>query len=261
MSEVSELVNLAVGLLTLGAACWALLRFANRPRLYCGIPPSAEELREKGFAKRTAGRPAVAGAFRHKHTVLGQRLRFGRRKETLSRRDIKRCEDPRRCRTLKRRGDGTVGLPVLVVNAGGRAAASYTANIELRDEEYRAGLHIVDVFTEGLEFGLYTSEPERLRAHARDSAQTTTPPPVIEDYVAYMGEGIGRYGDWVFLWGALDAHSYELIHMDVFVAPEISHFYLIYFVDSADSWMRSKLYLQRVEVAPNGELRPPQATA
>lgn len=248
MSDLSDVVNLAVALVTLAGTAWAVLRFANRPRLYCGIPPSIEELRAKGLSRATAGRPAVAGAFRHRHKALAQRLWFGRHKQALSRRDVRRSRKPLRCRTVERGPDGTVGLPILVVNAGGRAASNYTANIQLRDQEYRPGLHLVDLFTEGLQFGLYTSEPERLRSNARTIAQTTTPPGVVEDYVAYMGEGVGRYGDWVFLWGALDAHSYELIHADVFVASEISCFYLIFFLDSADSWIRSKHYFQRVEV-------------
>ena len=260
MTDLNDLVSLAVSLLTIGGALWALMRFANRPRLFCGVPPSLDEASAKGFEARQVGQRAVAGAFRHRRRTLALRLRGGSRKQTLSARDRRRCSDPLRSRVLKRSEQGIVGVPVLVVNAGGRAAVGYTANIELHEDEPRPGLHIVDVFTEGLEFGLYTSEPDRLRDSTRQRAQTTTPMPVVEDYVSYMGEGVGRYGDWVFLWGALDAHSYELIHVDLFVAPEIEHFYLVFFLDSADSWLRSKHYIQRVEIEPSraspGRLAP-----
>ena len=250
MKQINDIAGLAVALLTLAGVLWALVRFANRPRLFCGVPPSTEEARAKGISPKKIGTAAVAGAFRHRHRALARRLWGGRRKRTLSRRDRTRCRDPLRCRSLKRRADGTVGLPILVVNQGGRAAASYTANVAVYDEQYRPGLHLLDLFTEGLEFGLYAAEPERLGCNVRKKAQITTPRPIIEDYVAYMGEGIGRYGDWVFLWGTLDGSSYELIHADLSVAPETDHFYLVFFLDSADSWIRAKQYIQRVNIEP-----------
>ena len=104
------------------------------------------------------------------------------------------------------------------------------------------------MLTEGLSFGLYAAEPHRLGDATRQRCESVTATAVIEDYVSYMGEGIGRYGDWVFLWGALDAYSYELIHVDVAVSPGIDHFYVVFFLDSADGWIRAKHYIQRVEV-------------
>jgi hypothetical protein len=250
LEDLSGVADFAVALATLAGVAWAVVQYGHRPKLFCGVPPSRTEVEAKGFKHRKVGVPALAGAFRHDSRTLARRLRRGRRKRAPSRLDERRCRDPLRCRSVSRPPDGRVGLPIVFVNRGGRAAPNYIADVALYTKHYGPGLHIRDVFTEGLSFGVYAAEPERLTDHARETAESATPRPVVEDYVSYMGEGIGRYGDWVFLWGALSASSYELIHLDLDVAADIDHFYVVYFLDSADAWMRAKHFIQRVDVMP-----------
>ena len=258
---------LATGLALVGGA-WAFVKWLNRPRFVCGVPPSHAERESKGVAPDRLGEFSLDHEFAHRAALFARRFRPGLRRrrvrlvrllarlarregrasEHLSRAERDRLRRHPSSRVLHVR-DGIVTLPVLFVNRGARTAPGYNARVLLyRPEGTR--LHVVDVKSEGLDFYAYVTRPELVEDETRMGGRVPDAA-IVAAYADYLVDVEG-WSDGLWLWGSLAANSYEMVLVRLRVEDERpAPVYLVYAIDSADAWVRSSTFLQAFEIVPD----------
>jgi hypothetical protein len=257
------------GFFAIGASGYGFARWLNRPKLFCGIPPSETERRSKGIAAEKLGRFSLTHEFLHADTLFAKRLRSTPRRlkrlvmvtgrkagfkfdssarelpiEALTERERARLLAHASCREV-RCENGIATLPVVMINRGARCAVDYHARILI----YHPGSHRVhtrSLVSEELDFYIYADKPELVDESMRRAGRTADPA-IVSAYNKYL-VGAERWGDGIWLSGNLAAHTYEMILATIEIDDGATEFYLLYMIDSADAWIRASTYIQACEV-------------
>jgi hypothetical protein len=252
LDVADHVASIVVAITGVIGAGWAVRRWRNRPKFMCGIPPTREDRLHspQRFAPRKLGKASIARAFRHRRRCFAPKLR-GKDRARLPPRYRQRLLASASGRRVSMGDDGLLRLPVMIINAGARAASGLSASVII-DTVGAGPLRLKNVITEALDCHLYASDRDALD----DSARRRAAP--AEIVAAYKELDYATWQDGVWLSGSLDAHTYELVSVIVEPNPDLREFFLIYTINCDDGWCRASTFVQgcRIEIAPATVLPP-----
>lgn len=194
------------------------------------------------------GKPSVMYAFRHRDTYLATRLKCDA--EWLhwdQRADL--LESPS-CRLVSPSDAGCLELPILLSNKGRNAARDYIASVSFHRPCGRP-LRLRKVLTETLRSYAYVAEPARYSANHGSGID----PGIVASYRGYQ-YAAAEDGDTVWLWGELNAHSYEWCVVSLELDAGIEEFYLVFSLTYLGRFLTPPVYIQACRVGTERDYVP-----
>lgn len=230
--------------IAIGGALWGLLKFMNRPRLLCGIPPSTEERRRLQLSDRGLGRPSFAYSFIHRRKYLAKRVDRAKREEMPESLRAKLLSSPS-CRIVQREADGSVRLPVLFINNGNNAAREYIASIAFYIPSATGNIQLCGVETETLETYAYADPVQYTPSSDRNQIVS---PDIKLAYSSYLPQGphVSDH-DALWAWGNLEAHTSEMVLLTMRVSAA-HEFFVVITLDYAGRWLWTPAFIQACRV-------------
>lgn len=261
LANVFSIVGFSVTAITL-VTFWA--RYERRkkgPRFKVGSPPTAREASDKHIAADAVGEWTSVLNFVHSERSLARRVE----KQNLSVEEENKLErelrqEPCRYRRIYVDASGYGELPVIVENCGSRRAPSSYLGIIMRD----SGVQVVGAVSEYMKIStLFVHDPA-----AFDSSQNGAQPvskEIVDRYADYMYPLIEKkYGDIVYLEGALDGEMYEMVLLKIRVEPGLRDFSVAFRLgwhDTLISESQNTVALQAFEICSAATGQPREALA
>ena len=122
--------GLVVTLVALFGAVLSLVRWRNKPQFVCGVLPLEAELADPRFDAQNLGRRSLTKAFRFEPRYFAMRLRRSNVAD-LAPAFRNRLQSDLSCRRVTVAACGTLSLPVILANYGGRTATGLTCSVIL----------------------------------------------------------------------------------------------------------------------------------
>jgi hypothetical protein len=233
------------GAVALVIAAWGFWKWNYRPKFIVGVPPPITEQKDKNILQKDLGRKTIISEFQHSDKCLAKRLT--KNKPYLSEKDIRNLYLPSmgnrfnfRCRDVildtKRKGS----LAVIVENSGKRVANDYILGIQFLQPD----VHILNVKVESLAINtFYSLHPELVQDQLLKNKMTDER--IVNAYSNYLHPLLDeQFGDMIFLMGALEGGTYEMVLIELSVEENIDRFQIRFFVDCSDSWISQQTFFQ-----------------
>lgn len=230
--------GLVVTLVGLLGAVVSLVRWRNKPQFVCGVLPLEAELADPRFAAQKLGQRSLTKAFRFEQKYFARRLRRSN-VEDLAPAFRSRLQKDLSCRRVTVPPGGTLCLPVILANYGGRTATGLTCSMILSATASKVKL--CDVEVESLDYRVFALDQTLLRDHAK---ARSAPKEVVDAYtraLTYI-----PVGDGVWLWGDLHANSFEVISLTLKPEAPSAWFELLFTINCADGFVRAETYVQAI---------------
>ena len=233
------------GAVALAVAIWGFWKWNYRPQFIVGVPPMASEQKEKNIPSKTLGNKTIISEFRHKNECFAKHLKKNEPK--LSEKDMHELYIPPkgnkynfRCRDVVLDSQRKGSLAIVVENSGKRIANDYVLGVQFLQPE----VHILNVKTESLAINtLYSLHPEFIKH--QPLIDKLTDKSIVNVYNDYLHPLLDEQcGDMVFLVGALEGGTYEMILVEIVIEENIDKFQIRYFVDCSDSWISQQTFFQ-----------------
>ncbi|HET7051086.1 MAG TPA: hypothetical protein VFI54_22655 [Solirubrobacteraceae bacterium] len=245
MSEAGLVVTL-FGLL---GAVISLLRWRNKPHFVCGVLPLEAELADPRFAAQKLGQRSLTKAFRFEQKYFAMRLRRSN-VEDLAPAYRSRLQSDLSCRRVTVPAGGTMSLPVILANYGGRTATDLTCSVILSAPGSKVKL--CDAEVESLDYRVFALDQTVLREHAKAKS---APKEVVDAYTRVLT--YIPVGDGVWRWGDLSANSFEVICLTLKVEVPSTWFELLFTINCSDGFVRAETYVQAIYAQADGAINPP----
>ena len=230
--------GLVVTLVGLLGAVVSFVRWRNKPQFVCGVLPLEAELTDPRFAAPKLGQRSLTQAFRFDQKYFAMRLRRSN-VEDLAPAFRSRLRSDLSCRRVMVPAGGTVSLPVILANYGGRTATSLTCSMILSATE--AKVKLCDAMVESLDYRIFALDQTVLSDHAKAKS---APKEVVDAYtraLTYI-----PVGDGVWLWGDLNANSFEVVSLTLKVEMTPTWFELLFTINCSDGFVRAGTYVQAI---------------
>jgi len=234
--------GLVVTLVGLIGAAISLVRWHNKPQFVCGVLPLEAELADPRFAAPRLGHQSLTKAFRFEQKYFAMRLRRSNVAD-LAPAFRSRLQSDLSCRHVTVPAGGTMSLPVILANYGGRTATGLTCSVILSSPGSKVKL--CDAEVESLNYRVFALDQTVLRDHAKTKS---APQEVVDAYTRVLT--YIPVGDGVWLWGDLNANSFEVICLTLKVEAPSTWFELLFTINCSDGFVRAETYVQAIHVQP-----------
>jgi hypothetical protein len=234
-NDDAGLVLTLVGLL---GVVISFVRWRNKPHFVCGVLPLETELADPRFTAQKLGRRSLTKAFRFEQKYFAMRLRRSN-VEDLAPAFRRKLQKDLSCRRVAVPPGGTVSLPVILANYGGRTASGLTCSLILSDT--RSTVKLCDAEVESLDYRVFALDHTLLHDHAKAKS---APKEVVDAYTRLLT--YFPVGDGVWLWGDLGANSFEVISLTLKLEVPSTWFELLFTINCADGFVRAETYVQAI---------------
>jgi len=233
------------GAVALAVAIWGFWKWNYRPKFIVGVPPMASEQKEKNIPNKILGYKTIISEFHHNRQCFAKP--FKRNEPKLSEKEMRELYLPSkrkkynyRCRDVVLDLERNGSLAIVVENSGKRIANDYVLGVQF----LQPGVHILDVKMESLTVNtLYSLHPELIKNDQLKDKMVDKN--IIEAYNNYLHPLLDEQcGDMIFLVGALEGGTYEMVLLKIFMENNVDKFQIRYFVDCSDSWISQQTFFQ-----------------